>query len=348
MADPTLQSTATTDVPGVDAHVADIPPPQVEHPRNKRHFPIGHRRRRMRRHGRRAYIRSVYFLPSMATLGNAVCGFGAMYVASMAAAAAQAGGHTFVFRDPWTAFWARHGFVAAAYLIFLAMVFDALDGRLARFARHTTDFGGQLDSLADVISFGAAPAFIALQLFKAEIPMIAPNLPVEMSRLIWAIGALYFSCAAIRLARFNVSNEHGEQHHFSFLGLPSPGAGGVVAAWVLMQQDLRHNAIQYGPDSRVAAIFEALANVSLIVLPAIVLAAGLLMVSGFRYPHVVNRYLRGKRTIGRLLGVLALILLLIVWHQYTLAIGILAYTLYGPISWLYARGRTHLAPPAAT
>src|SRR6476620_7097852 len=90
-----------------------------------------HRRRRFRRHGRRAYIRSVYFLPSIATLGNAVCGFGAMYVASMAAAAAQAGGQTFVFRDQWAAFWVRHGFVAAAYLIFVAMVFDALDGRLA-------------------------------------------------------------------------------------------------------------------------------------------------------------------------------------------------------------------------
>src|SRR5688572_19570409 len=244
MADPTLQS-ATSDVPGVDAHVADIPPPQLQR-RSKHHFPSGHRRRRMRRHGRRAYIRSVYFLPSMATLGNAVCGFGAMYVAAMAAAGYQSGGATLVFRDDWTKWWASHGFVHAAYLIFLAMVFDALDGRLARFARHTTDFGGQLDSLADVISFGAAPAFIALQLFKAEVAMIAPNLPVEVSRLIWAVGALYFSCAAIRLARFNVSNEHGEQHHFSFLGLPSPGAGGAVAAWVLMQQDLRHNAIQYG------------------------------------------------------------------------------------------------------
>src|SRR5439155_18581439 len=59
-------------------------------------FPRGHRRRRMRRHGRRAYIRSVYFLPSLATLGNAVCGFGAMYVAAMAAEAALNGGSTFV------------------------------------------------------------------------------------------------------------------------------------------------------------------------------------------------------------------------------------------------------------
>src|SRR5205085_152279 len=127
------------------------------------------------------------------------------------------------------------------YLIFAAMVFDALDGRLARFTRHTTDFGGQLDSLADVVSFGAAPAFIALQLFK----VMGPPVPVVVSRLIWAIGALYFSCAALRLARFNVSNEHGEQHHFSFLGLPSPGAGGAVVAFILMQQDLKSNGFQH-------------------------------------------------------------------------------------------------------
>src|SRR5205814_10726474 len=147
----------------------------------------------------------------------------------------------------------------------LSMVFDALDGRLARFARHTTDFGGQLDSLADAVSFGAAPAFIALQLFHFEVP----NANVVLSRLIWAIGALYFCCAAIRLARFNVSNKHGEQHHFSFLGLPSPGAAGAVAAWILMQQDLEQS-------------FPAPARVALFIMPLIVLATGLLMVSDIR------------------------------------------------------------------
>ena len=180
------------------------------------------RRLRLRRRGKRAYIRSVYFLPSLCTLGNAVCGFAAMYVAFLAASPPRT----------WNR---RRGFSAAAYLIFLAMVFDALDGRLARFARHTTDFGGQLDSLADVISFGAAPAFLTLLLFKQEGPQ---DLPRVVGRAVWAVGALYMSCAALRLARFNVSNEHGEQHHFSFLGLPSPGAAGAVAALILMQQEL--------------------------------------------------------------------------------------------------------------
>ncbi len=296
------------------------PPPN--RPPRPRYRDREHRRRRMRRHGRRAYIRSVYFLPSLATLGNAVCGFAAMYVAALDA--------TNVGNDPLARFFLQNHFSAAAYLIFLAMIFDALDGRLARFTRHTTDFGGQLDSLADVVSFGAAPAFIALQVFKVQ----GPNVPLVVSRLVWAIGALYFSCAALRLARFNVSNEHGEQHHFSFLGLPSPGAGGAVAAFILMQQDLLREH------------HEQLSAFCVWILPLIVLSTGLLMVADIRYPHVVNRYLRGRRTIGRLLAVVALLLLLVVWHQYTLGIGMLAYAFYGVGLFIHSRirARQHAQP----
>jgi CDP-diacylglycerol--serine O-phosphatidyltransferase len=292
-----------------------------------------HRRRRMRRHGRRAYVRSIYFLPSLATLGNAVCGFAAMYVAAF-----DPGN---VGNDPWALFLLKYHFAAAAYLVFFAMLFDALDGRLARFARHTTDFGGQLDSLADVVSFGAAPAFIALQLFKVD----GPAVPLVVSRLIWAIGALYFSCAAIRLARFNVSNEHGEQHHFSFLGLPSPGAGGAVAAFVLMQQDLFHEAAERAAANLPHLTLDFLAATCTYFLPVVVLGTGLLMVSDIRYPHVVNRYLRGKRSFERLILVVGLLLLLVVKHQYTLGIGMVVYAFYGFFNWLYLRARRGLRPP---
>ncbi len=277
-----------------------------------------HRRRRFRRRGRRAYIRSVYFLPSMATLGNAVCGFGAMYVASLS--------NSSQIPDPWTQSLASKPFVVAAYLIFLAMIFDGLDGRLARFTRHTTDFGGQLDSLADMVSFGAAPAFLALHLFRDSIT----GLPVLLTRLIWAAAAMYMSCAALRLARFNVSNEHGEQHHFSFLGLPSPGAAGTVAALVLMQQQLLQHKLPFT---------DALARTCAWILPAVVLFTGLLMISNLRYPHLVNRYLRGKRSFGRLLAVLAIGLLITFWHQYTVAIGTLLYSLWGPVSWTWLHFR---------
>ncbi len=275
------------------------------------------RRLRIRRRGRRAYIRSVYSLPSLATLGNAMCGFGAMYVATLDYRTDS------ITRDPWTLYFVHHTFVAAAYLIFAAMIFDAVDGRLARFARHTTDFGGQLDSLADAVSFGTAPAFLSIQLFHwyhadLQLPMV--------SRLVWAMGALYVSCALIRLARFNVSNEHGEQHHFSFLGLPSPGAAGAVAAFVLMQQDLEERSASH-PHST----FGIISAVCVWMLPLIVLGTGLLMVSAIRYPHLVNRYLRGRRSIARVLAVLGGVLLMVVAHRYTLGIGTLAYAIWGVV-----------------
>lgn len=285
-----------------------------------------HRRRRFLRRGRRAYIRSVYFLPSMATLSNAVCGFGAMYVASLTASQ--------VSPDAVTQFFARHQFVVAVYLIVGAMIADALDGRLARWTRHTTDFGGQLDSLADVISFGAAPAFIALQLFKAQ----GPDLDPVFSRLVWAIGALYMCCAAMRLARFNVSNEHGEQHHFSFLGLPSPGAGGCVVAFILAQQYLRLSP--YGTWRHTVS------DVMVWTLPGLVLMCGLLMVSNIRYPHLVNRYLRGKRSMARLVGAVSIVLLLVVNHQLTLGIGTLVYVLGGLLTWAWVAARRKPSPVA--
>jgi CDP-diacylglycerol--serine O-phosphatidyltransferase len=287
-----------------------------------------HRRRRLRRHGRRAYVRSVYFLPSMATLGNAICGFGAIYIAGL--------DPTGTSPDPLTNWFTKYNFLAAAYLIFVAMLFDGLDGRLARYTRHTTDFGGQLDSLADVLSFGAAPALITLQLFKSYHPEIHPTL----SRLIWAVGALYMSCAAMRLARFNVSNEHGEQHHYSFLGLPSPGAAGAVAALILMQQDLAHW------HAAGKSFAHGAANVLIYVLPIVVLATGLLMVSNIRYPHVVNRYLKGRKSIARVITVVVLILLIVVAHRHILGVACLAYALWGPVSFGLARARRQQTPPA--
>ena len=291
-----------------------------------------HRRRRLRRHGRRAYVRSVYFLPSMATLGNAICGFAAIYVAGLDKTPANPS------PDRVTDWFTQYNFLAAAYLIFVAMIFDGLDGRLARFTRHTTDFGGQLDSLADVISFGAAPAFIALELFKFYHPTAIPAL----TRLIWALGALYMSCAAMRLARFNVSNEHGEQHHFSFLGLPSPGAAGAVAALILMQQDLADNP-WHGHLNNIAT---TLSNILIYVLPVVVVVTGLLMVSNIRYPHVINRYMKGRKSLARVVTVVILVLLLVVAHRYLLGIGCLFYALWGPTSWAWARSRRRSAPVA--
>ncbi len=300
-----------------------------------------HRERRSRRNRRRTLIRSIYLLPSMATLGNAICGFASIYVASLV--------HQRV-SDPWTVYFAEHSFPIAAYLIFLAMFFDAIDGRLARFTRHTTDFGGQLDSLADVISFGVAPAILMLQITRnlsGLVPdMWGVELPFTISRAIWAIGAVYACCAAVRLARFNVSNEHGEQHHFSFLGLPSPAAGGAVAAWVLMCTAFQGYADRYqaGQDGWIVSFLQHAYVYSLIALPLITLAVGLLMVSTLRYAHVVNRYLRGRKSIATLVGMIILGGVVVALHRYAIALAILAYVLWGVIGYLMGRFRKPSIP----
>ena len=147
----------------------------------------------------------------------------------------------------------------------------------------------------------------------------------------------------MRLARFNVSNEHGEQAHFSFLGLPSPGAGGAVAGLILLQQELRLDP-WHGHFVRVA---DALATACTWFLPLLVLVTGLLMISTIRYGHMVNRYLRGKRSFGRLTAVVALGLLFLIAHRYVIAIGAVGYALGGLFWYGYSRlRRRQQVPPA--
>ena len=295
------------------------------------------RRRRIRRRGKRAYVRSVQFLPTLATLGNGVCGFAAIYVATLSSPGDDRIAQGLLVNQ----------YLSAVYLIALAMIFDALDGRLARFARHTTDFGGQLDSLADAVSFGAAPAIIALHVFKADAVLDwvgagEVSVPLFVSRLIWAVGALYLACALLRLARFNVSNEHGEQAHMSFLGLPSPAAAGVVCGVVLMQQDLLMEAAKAGPGA-IRSVLEWAGTILTVLLPVVVLTSGLLMVSNFRYPHVVNRLLRGRRSLGTVVLTAAIVLALVVEHRYVLGLAGIAIAYSGPAMWLVTRLRRRAA-----
>ncbi|MEM8874247.1 MAG: CDP-alcohol phosphatidyltransferase family protein [Planctomycetota bacterium] len=289
-----------------------------------------HRRARVRR---KAVIRGVHTLPSLATLGNAVSGFAAIYVATLTPIDAVDAA-TITSVDPITAFFMRHTVVAAIYLIALAMIFDALDGRLARIARHTTDFGGQLDSMADMVSFGVAPAIIALKVFRFD----GVDLPLVLTRLIFGVSMMYVACAALRLARFNVTNEHGEQHHMSFLGLPSPAAGGAVCGLALMQQDLLQEAVRFA-GSGIGSTLHVLSIIATIAVPVVTLGAALLMVSNIRYPHLVNRGLRGRRNLGVLVLAVGIVALLIVQHRYVLGLFALTLMLSGPIVWLHGRWR---------
>ena len=207
-------------------------------------------------------------LPTMLTLGNAVCGFGAITFA-----AKWSGG------DP-----AVSLFVASC-LIYLAMVFDALDGSAARLTKQTSEFGAQLDSLCDAISFGAAPAFLMLQFSQSR---------DYHPRFLWLIAALYVVCAVLRLARFNVETDEDDAHN-SFSGLPSPAAAGTVASFPLMVFWFRHleESDLVKPSERLAKHLDLWTEN---ILPIVTLAVACLMVSRIQYAHLFNQLIRGRRS----------------------------------------------------
>ena len=115
----------------------------------------------------------------------------------------------------------------AAACVFVAMVLDSLDGRVARMTKTQTAFGAELDSLADMVSFGAAPALIVYEWSLTSLPS---------PRIALAAGFIYAACAALRLARFNVQISVVDKRFFN--GLPSPAAAAVVAGFVLLMDDL--------------------------------------------------------------------------------------------------------------
>jgi CDP-diacylglycerol---serine O-phosphatidyltransferase len=234
-------------------------------------------------------------LPTLLTLGNAACGFGAITFA------AKVGPDLLGEQE----------LIVSALLIFLAMVFDVLDGSVARWAKQTSEFGGQLDSLCDAISFGVAPAFLMLRInysmTKAtEIAGGSDSSRIEPlfdypPRLLWVIAALFALCALLRLARFNVETDEDDSHaHFS--GLPSPAAAATVASFPIALKELRERSLlPVGPWHELAA---RLIQVAHLALPLITLAVAVLMVSRFKYAHIFNQLFRGQRTRLHLIQIL--------------------------------------------
>ncbi len=186
------------------------------------------RRRRRTDGDRRRLRRGVYLLPSMFTMGSMFCGY-ACIVYSM-----------------------RGEFVTAAPFIGFAIIVDMLDGRIARMTGTTSAFGVEFDSLADIISFGVAPAIM----------MFSWGLQ-PLGRLGWAAGFLFVAAAAVRLARFNIQS--GSQDKRYFVGMPSPAAAAIPASTVY--------AYPWGMQS----YSEALPVLAIVIVPA------LLMVSTIRF-----------------------------------------------------------------
>ena len=231
-------------------------------------------------------------LPTLLTLGNAVCGFAAITILAGIGPVLDVNASG-VQADPATRI------LYAAWLIFMAMLFDALDGSAARLTNQTSEFGAMLDSLCDVVSFGVAPAFMMLHLAAPGNQLMGTlgdfKSPIQSTDFLWGIAALYVACAILRLARFNVETDE-EDSHEGFSGLPSPAAAGVIASFPIAVHSLQKLLTK---STEVAAWVQPLGKVIpptlAVMLPFITLATAVLMVSRIRYPHVFNQILRGNR-----------------------------------------------------
>jgi CDP-diacylglycerol---serine O-phosphatidyltransferase len=246
---------------------------------------------RERRLGRRQedrpkrFKRGVYLLPSMFTVANLFCGYGCVVYAT------------------------QGDFDTAAILIGIAMVLDTLDGFVARLTKTSSAFGVQLDSLADVISFGLAPAILAF---------LWGLWPLK--RLGWAAGFIYVTAAAMRLARFNIQTGSATDKRY-FVGMPSPAAAGVIASTVYLSP--------YGLQDRQTA----LAALVMVVVPA------LLMVSTLRFRSVKAIDMGWQRSYLALF-VLAVGLALIATHpRIALVVMAYTYTVVALVMWVYTRAR---------
>ena len=222
-----------------------------------------------RGYDRRGIRRGVSLLPSLFTLANLFCGW-ACVVHAM-----------------------RGDISTAAPFIGVAVVLDMLDGRIARMTGTTSDFGVQLDSLADLISFGMAPAVLAFQWGL-----------LPLGRIGWAVGFMYLTAAALRLARFNIQTNNDKRY---FIGLPSPAAAGIVAATIFYFPE---------PLTRYPAAFAAM---TLLVVPA------LLMVSTIRFQSFKTFDLGMRRGYRGLLLVAAGIGLLVTYPHEVLIVMAYAY-----------------------
>ena len=255
---------------------------------------------------RKQRLKYVTVLPSLITILNGVCGFAAIVFAGKGA---KLGIGQFSY------------FAMSGYMILLAMIADMLDGRLARMHQSTSSFGGQLDSLCDIISFGVAPAFLMLKVLESKLAEFAglnPAIETFLQRFIWLAAAGYISCAAIRLARFNVENEEDESAHMSFVGLPTPAAAGVIVSLVILHQETLPSL-----------------NVIIYALPFLALGAAVLMVSRIRYPHILNQYLKGKKPFAHLIRALLFLALCIWSRQAALVLIFCGFAASSFVKWFY-------------
>ncbi len=173
--------------------------------------------------------RGVYLLPSLFTVGTLVCGYIAIMSTLRGTYLLAAGSSTGL---------SLVAFDNAAKAIGWAILFDILDGRIARLTHSTSDFGREFDSLADVITFGLAPAFLAFTWGSRSVADLPETQWVHhLGQMGWIVTFAYVICGAARLARFNIDSHKPLTDRRYFVGLPIPAAAGVIAALVHWRKD---------------------------------------------------------------------------------------------------------------
>ncbi len=206
-----------------------------------------------------------------------------------------------------------------AGLVILGMIFDMFDGLVARATRSTTNFGGQLDSLADVVTCGVAPAILMVAFMTQELAgnAIQPS-PISntfLGRACWASAAIYVAFAAVRLARFNVENAESDHDHRTFRGLPSPGAAGIVVSLILFQDQLGDIGRKYVAYA----------------LPIVAVSAAFLMISRVPYRRFHRAYLLRKQPFGQLVIGVMVLAVFVSYKAPTLVVLVLWYGISGPV-----------------
>lgn len=254
----------------------------------------------------------IYFLPNLMTAGNLFCGFLAMT--------------KIVEADPVGPDFTTH-IRHALFLILLACIFDLLDGRVARMGGSESPFGREFDSLADIISFGAAPAFLVHRI-------VLDGVFVKYPQFGWFIASIFLICGAFRLARFNClatmpggAGGGGTE----FLGFPIPAAAGLVASLTLFLIWLEDKNFSTG-NWRYT-------------LPVLMVFLSLMMVSQVKYPTFKKLDFRAKRSFPKMLiAVLLIGAFIILWDRilhFVLPLLFTAYLLYGFIRPRISRKMRH-------
>lgn len=267
-------------------------------------------------------------IPTMVTLGNLLCGFTSIVLAMRA-------GHSptlLKLKPEDYLYW-------SGIFIFWAMIFDIMDGKVARWTKSASRFGMELDSLCDVVSFGAAPAVLVYALIDHELAVSAPFQNPHIHSLlstfhdryyILSLMAVYVCCAAMRLARYNVEAETG--HRDFFFGIPSPGAAGCVASLaVLIIPNTHHHPISQLQNqmSAIEDLQQSLHGPVLLALPFVMMILGVLMMTRVHYPHIGDQLLRGRKSFMHVMVLGLSLVLIIIHHEIALALAFNGYMIFG-------------------